>query len=200
MSWNRNKYDINIDLDGVLGDWGSQVCKIFGTSIDKVAFPYGTYFGINQALGVTEAEMWEVIDKHGEEFWAEIEPFPWAMRLIEMCRGYGRVGIVTSPAKHPRCASGKTMWLQKHFGDAFRSYAITAEKWRLSSPDSVLVDDYPVNCEYYVKWGHGGHAILFPAIWNEMHSFDGDRVGYVEAKIREWLAPKGPLPKALSEV
>jgi hypothetical protein len=49
--------------------------------------------------------------------------------------------------------------------DVFRRYLIGPTKEACAHRNAILIDDRPENCDTFKR--HGGHAVLFPAPWND---------------------------------
>lgn len=172
---------ICIDMDGVLFDWVGGVCKLFGTSMETLVstgqWKAGEY-ETRTALNCTESEIWERIDKIGMRFWSDLAPYDWHHELLKLCRSYAPTIILSSPSRAPSSLHGKICCLQRHFGGhAFRDFLIGPKKEFCARPGAVLIDDYDVNCEKFIK--HGGNAIVFPRHWNSAHELAGNPMAYV---------------------
>ena len=131
----------------------------------------------------------------GSSFWAEIEEYQWFTSLYKMLQnkeGVKEIVFLTSPSYDPSSACGKLFWLKSRFGRDFTNYVLTSRKELLASPNVVLIDDLVANVNAFRK--AGGHAILFPMVWNVTKLIDipEDRVIFVEAKLYE-MEKKGLL-------
>lgn len=156
---------ILLDLDGVLGDWAGSAIRAHGRDPAQVfaSWPAGVY-DLAEALGVSTNEMWRPIHAAGSDFWADIEPYPWAHDLLRQCQNFAPTTILTAPSLDPGAAAGKVAWLQRMFGRSFRDYLIGPDKPACAWPGSVLIDDRDDGCRGFQD--AGGHAIVFPRIWN----------------------------------
>ena len=157
---------ILVDMDGVLCDFIGHTCKLMGLDPVKAIdlWPAGAW-DFSEGLGLNDAQVWEAIDKRGEDFWAGIPALPWFTSLMKLCESRcDLVVILTSPSIAHSSASGKVQWLQKHIGRHYRNYLIGPKKEVCARPGAVLIDDNDGNCEKFKA--HGGEAIVFPAPWN----------------------------------
>lgn len=133
-----------------------------------------------KVLGISNSQFWKNVEKTGEEFWSEMEPYPYFMDLYNRLTEVGRVFFLTSPSLAPNSLSGKLKWLQTQFNREFKDYVITPNKELLAHKNSFLIDDYPRNIEKFET--AGGNGILFPQYWNSK-KIVSDKIGYVIDKI-----------------
>ncbi len=178
---------IYLDMDGVLVDFFSAALRVHGSEALADAWPKGVRDMAN-VLGLSQSEFWRPIEALGDQYWIDLEPLPGMHRLLRVARNAGAMMILTSPHQHAASHSGKYIWMQNHLakghGRRFADYVLTRAKHRLARPDSVLVDDKEGHVEAFRE--AGGHAILFPQVWNRhAHHPDNlkDPVGYVETQL-----------------
>lgn len=158
-----------IDLDGVFADFVGACARLMKFDPAQVIVP--GQFGIHNWLGVNKQWIWDRIDAQGVDFWENMEPYPWTDELWRMLTWrFQELRIVTHPRPSEGCIVGKLRWLRKHLPGAGEPIFMK-EKWRLSSPGCVLVDDYDVNCTQFVNpilchRGRVGHSVVFPQMWN----------------------------------
>jgi len=156
---------IFLDMDGVLCDWTGAACRLFGRDPNKVTATWGEQYDICPELGITTNELWRAVDAAGADFWADLEPLPWAQELYTLCMSYGPVSILTSPSRHPSSHVGKLAWLERHLPQALGAYLMGRNKAACSHPGAVLIDDTEKNIKAWEA--RGGFGVLFPAPWNE---------------------------------
>lgn len=173
---------ILLDMDGVLCRWEKGVCDLFGLDYAQVMHDWTPgEFDIEHVIGVSEDDVWKAIDSAGEQWWANLEEYPWSRRLYGDCTKYGDTYFVTSPSQHPSSLSGKLLWMQRFTGDPkFRNYMVGPKKYLCARHDQVLVDDSDKNINEFRR--RGGFGILFPRPSNSNHSIhqiyqDPDTVG-----------------------
>lgn len=172
---------ICLDIDGVLADFVGATAKLMG--FDPAIVTCWNYF---DKIGITESHFWDRIHSQGENFWADLEPYPWMADLVKACQDVAPTILLTSPSSCSTSAAGKVRWMKRHLGDRFRDYLIGSKKEFCAHGDSVLIDDSDANCD---KFGaHGGYAILFPQPWNLGRDLDGCKL---ERTIKNLEAVKG---------
>ena len=171
---------IYLDLDGPMVDWQGGVYKLF-----KEITPAGQGLA-HEVLGVSKSEIWKRVYRAGSEWWAELEPTPWAHELYdELCRA-GEVVILSSPSHIPAGASGKVKWMKKFFNGNFRDYVLTSRKELLAKKGDILIDDMESNIAKFSQ--NGGDGILFPRPWN-YNADKSDRAFEVTLNLVSQLCP-----------
>ena len=160
--------NILIDLDGVLSSFTSaalkKLNKATGTNVTvKQCAKMGRY-DLEDIYGIGTEKFWSILEGD-DDFWINIEPFPWADKLIKLVEDkYGDFTIATSPSWNPICASQKTEWVYKHFGLRNNKMMIGRRKWLMANEHTLLIDDSPKNIEKFMN--AGGNGILLPSDWN----------------------------------
>jgi 5'(3')-deoxyribonucleotidase len=157
---------IYCDLDGVIANFvdGAIEAAALPLTHDDVARwnffePY-----------MSQEHFWTCIHAH-TYFWEDLPVYPWAHELVEALRSFGDVVFCSDPSHDDEAASGKIKWLKRHgfIGRCSQSFVLTAEKWRLSMQNTVLVDDSNINCQNFaMRMEAEGEAIVFPQRWNDM--------------------------------
>lgn len=177
-----------IDMDGVLTAFAESAIKLI-TSVDPAAvlrgWPKGEYH-MPTVLGISNDEFWGRIEAAGEEFWASMAPYPWAMQLYDDMLAFGKRIILTSPSRDPHCVAGKLRWMQGFFpaGKRFGNYIFTTSerKCLLAGPGRILLDDNPQNIKQWTE--AGGHAVLVPQPWNAAEAVSPDEMlGYLVSQV-----------------
>lgn len=169
---------ILLDIDGVLADFVGGALRLFHRLDALEAWPPGEW-EVARVIGVADEDFWATVDHGGEDFWARLEPTPWAAGFVELCEGVcpGRVSLLSSPSRDPYSAAGKIQWIRSHFPQFEQRYIFApAEKELLAAPGRLLIDDNDGNCERFAA--AGGDAIVFPQPWNRIGAVP-DPVGYV---------------------
>lgn len=174
--------NIYCDLDGVLVDFTGGCKEIF----DWPVWDHEPLKDMRGHLRITNKQFWDTIDAHGEEWWANLKPEPWAVELIDIIKFYDpNFTILTSPSLSHCAASGKVLWLQKYFKDKwFTNYIITPakNKKKLANKQSVLIDDNDKNC---TEFREGlGYTVLLPRIWNQNHLLENEKIEYVKSELQ----------------
>lgn len=152
---------IFLDLDGVLADFVSSALRALGREID---LNQRVEYSIENWFGISSREFWETIDSFGEEFWSEMELYPWAKDMVKRLEKTADTYILSSPSRNPVSSSGKVAWVRKHFPSLRSKIILTKHKHLLSSAGRFLIDDSEHKINPFVKAGGGG--FLFPQPWN----------------------------------
>jgi len=172
-----------LDLDGVMADFHGAWCQLWGfdpkVAEEILSWDEGMLRPIDNRPGkkLTMDDFWDKIEQAGTDWWANLEPLPWAQELHNLCASYGPVVFMTAPAqrKDPEtgrfvcvtnCLAGKVQWIEKHFPDATR-WSITPVKHHMSHPGALLVDDSPRGVTSFRE--HGGNGYLFPRPWTTLN-------------------------------
>jgi 5'(3')-deoxyribonucleotidase len=154
-------------MDGVICNWVAGACEAHGRHdlVQKhLEGEYPNDWSMDGELGSDE-EVWHPIDFAGHDFWADLQPYPWADNIINMLDSITIPWMICTHARHTcESHSGKIAWLHKQFGSTFNNLIMTKHKHYLAGPDRLLIDDAEHNCEAFVE--HGGNAFLFPQSWN----------------------------------
>ena len=180
---------IYLDLDGVCVDFVNASLKASGFDPEEIARKWRRNFkGEYQAWvvsGISRENYWGAIALQGEGFWRDLKAYDWYEQLYEGLSKIAPVIFLSSSTRTPSCLSGKLHWLQDRFGVTFRDFIFTGQKQQLASPAALLVDDYGPNVESFRS--AGGHAILFPQVWNQNHHID-DKLNYTLVEARNWYS------------
>lgn len=171
---------IYLDLDGVCTNFIKSCIEANKLDYDNtIAIWKRDYLGVFSAFKVFNIDnntFWRNIESSGEQFWTEMEPYPWFHELYNRLSEHGKVYFLTSPSQCPSSLSGKLKWLQSQFDRSFKDYIITPNKELLANENSILIDDFPKNIEDFIN--AGGNGILFPQFWNSTIIID-DKVSYI---------------------
>ena len=165
----ENNVTIFIDLDGVLSDWMDAACKLCDIDPNDEAIrkqlKKGKYL---DELGViSDEEIWDKINAKGTSFWAELELFSWAKKLVQSMEKQGEMYFLTSPGECIPACSGKVEWVDKHFGKEYiKKTIICYPKEQCAGPNKILIDDSEKKIEKFRD--SGGHAFL----WPQQYKFD----------------------------
>ena len=155
------KYDIYLDLDGVLTDFVKQF-EIFTGIKDGKEF---------ERKRGTEA-FWGEIGKGGLDYWSEM---PW-MEDGEKLWNYLKdknVKILSAPAKTiPECSPGKRMWVKKNLGSVELVICSAKEKQDYAKKNAILIDDKKENID---QWNaRGGIGILHKSAASTIKKIKGN--------------------------
>lgn len=160
--------NIFLDMDGVIVNFSKGVIDVMNDrfktnlTIDDYVIQSGGYY-INEFFGVGKDEFWTMVDK---DWWINLEPFPWSLKLYEYLKSIGEVTILTAPNDDPNCLKSKMIWLNEKMGIESNDVMIGSKKYLLAG-NGILIDDYYHNIDLFKQ--NGGHAILVPSNWNTLY-------------------------------
>lgn len=188
---------IYLDLDDVLN---TLVPSLFANSAG-VDMPYSEYprrhgwdvrSAINEAcerahgFAYDRGRFWRTLSR---EFWASIPKTPecdWLLATAAHHVGRGGVFILTKAVGSTSLA-GKQDWVQRNLPEWMHDRMITcAHKDCCAAYDSLLIDDNQDNIQAFIA--RGGHAIMRPRPWNDLHDLD---FGYVKTQLKALFAEHG---------
>ena len=164
-----------LDMDGVLVDFTGGVAEYFNVKRDTLLD-----WKLWEALDLTEAEMWDEIDKLGPGFWSTLKPYPWTDELIKFL-GEDNIVVSTAPSRAVSSITGKAIWIKARFGKSFTRFMIGNQKHLMAGSSCILIDDRDKNVKKFRE--AGGKAILFPQPWNKNKDILEDKVEFVRREI-----------------
>lgn len=171
---------IFLDMDGVCTNFDLGCQKVFNWPMR----PREPKQDVRGFLKISNKEFWNEIDKHGEDFWVDLEEEAWFRDLLQIVEQYDKNWkFLTSPSLSHYAASGKIQWMQNRFGKWFRNYHITpaGNKCDLAKRDCVLIDDNEKNVKEFKE--NGGYAILFPRFWNRNYIIESKKLQHVKEQL-----------------
>lgn len=153
---------IFLDLDGVVVNFEKAIIELFNiTPSEEVSnFLSQRDPAINLAeLVGGKPIFWKKVNQAGEDFWANMELFPWGMDLWhDLNKLCPEVFILTAPSTHPLSVSGKVRLIQKYFKT--NKFLIGSGKYACAAPNHLLVDDTPKKLDAFAE--HQGKTYRFP--------------------------------------
>lgn len=171
---------IFLDQDGVMVNLDKRIFEYLKIDRDEVyaRWPIGVY-EMGPALGFDGRVLWDdMIGREPAEWWASIEPYPWAKGLYDKCCSVGDTYFLTAPINSPASCAGKLEWMYRFTGNRrFRKYFLGPDKFNCARFNHILIDDKESNCEMFEA--DGGKAILFPRRWNKLHDISEDPCKHV---------------------
>lgn len=95
-----------------------------------------------------------------EDYWANLSWMPGGKELWKYLKNFQTI-ILSKPDKtagfRQACEKGKARWLQKNLQPTPK-FIFSTEKWRMASPNAILIDDHTSNTIPFED--HGGAAII----------------------------------------
>ncbi len=178
---------IFVDLDGVVANWEKRAIEVLGMDFESTK---NILKNGGDLENLCDVHPWEVLDKKHDEFWNELELFPWAYKMIEKLQTLGEVSFLSSggniynrPVGVGNAGLGKTIWVADKFNDYKVPLILTKHKYFCAGANSILIDDTPKKIDDFVEYG--GHGFLFPHPYKILDGdFEFDDVMYgLEEKI-----------------
>ena len=146
----KKKYQLYVDLDGVLTNWEKEV-EMLGQ---------GTAEEIIEHSG--ESGLWTVIQDKGVAFWANMEWLPDGKELWSFCKKNNPIILTAPPTVLPGrqyAEKGKKIWIRRELGpDVAYIIKPSKEKRKFATPNAILIDDRQENIKGWVR--DGGIGIL----------------------------------------
>lgn len=139
---------------------------------------------ISGALGLSNAEFHEPIEKASSRFWEDIKPLPWFIELMDLVESLtDDWHIISDPSFCSTAYYGKVLWLRRNFGPDFTRFCLTPHKEIFARHGAILIDDREENINKFVE--AGGIGIVFPSLGNSLHELRSNPVLYVQQKLEE---------------
>lgn len=152
-------WTIYFDMDGVLCNFNRHLCKTLKLR-EGAPNPHGR-LDLEWA-GTTQEAVDAFLDRTSAYWWTSMPPLSDAMALWHALRPSNRC-VLTAPNSNPACAAGKMKWIQRYLGERTHT-VLCREKWRLSLPGSILIDDTEEQVEKFAR-GQGA-AMLWRGAGN----------------------------------
>lgn len=177
---------ILLDMDGVIANFVDGAIEAAG-----LPMTHGQASKWNFHLDhMSEDEFWTKIAQR-PAFWLNLEPYPWANELVDMCLEVAPVLFCSSPCLDANSASQKIEWLRRHgfMAEDKNDYILTSHKGLMGHPSRLLIDDGKHNIEAFEA--AGGKTILFPQPWNSDRRFSNEeRLSLVREELNLLTLPK----------
>ena len=170
MAYSSNNFEIFLDMDGVISD--------FGRHVDET--------GMRREDGTPDYK------KLSDKSWYVTMPvYPGARQFYDDLTKIGRVRFLTAPLVHVECFSGKAEWIKNFVPERknfiLRDLMIVAskDKYLVAKPGRVLIDDREGNVK---AWTDAGGIGIH-------HTGDyAQTLKAVEQTYQEYQQKKDPLP------
>lgn len=173
-----------LDIDGVLSNFEESAMKAMGITKEVLYTKVKPgEWSMNKPFMDDDA-FWECINAV-PDFWETLPKYDDADDLVKVCEKHfdKQIIVVTTPPRNPSAYAGKAMWMQNNFPKLYRRTLIGPCKHMLGHSKAVLVDDYELNCSKFQE--AGGHFVLVPGRCNKYHELVGDRVRFVDERLKE---------------
>jgi hypothetical protein len=148
------------DLDGVLVDFDRGFAELSENPDGLSPAEYEEQFGKNS--------IWKLIDKYGEEYWADLYWKGDGRELWDYLEEYSPT-ILSSPSRNPKSISGKTKWVRLNLSIKQQpvtkasdympdSRLILMQQKHLfaKGPNDILIDDTQTKIDKWVEAGGTG--------------------------------------------
>lgn len=176
---------IILDMDGVLSNFRKGAFDCFDIEwTEENRKVWNIYRDI---LNMGREDFWNVI-RGLEDFWLNLETFPWNEELLKIAGIYAKKVIISSKAPEDiKCYTQKRKWLDGHGFDKYEHFMGSASKGWIAKANRVLIDDFVDNVINFVECG--GEALLFPQEYNveylSIEKVPENRVEYVEEMLNK---------------
>ena len=178
-----------LDIDGVLVDFESAALQVHGVNDAKKFRTLPRQLGVwdmTVGLDISMDEFWKPIDEAGAEFWEGLEKYSHFDTVLNFVHNeFTSWYLCSAPSRCPTSYTGKVNWIQKEFGRDFDRFFLTPHKEMLANPGRCLIDDRFINVQNFSA--HGGHALLFPSLANNLHKFADDPISCLKSQKNDYL-------------
>lgn len=160
-----------LDMDGVLVDFFTGVNTIFG--IPESPHKYDWF----EDYGVSREQMNMVC---GTDFFAGLEWMCNGKQILKVIEAkFDEIYLLTAPMPNPGASTGKELWVERHLPQYKNKLILTrVQKALFADLDRVLIDDKDSSIAEFIA--AGGHGILVPRPWNELHGWSNETLQVVK--------------------
>jgi hypothetical protein len=141
----QSKYQLYVDIDGVLGDFEKQFEILIGMKFHEFENQYGS------------KATWKAIENEGEEYWSTMPFLPEGKVLWNYVKKYNPI-ILSSPANYNESKTGKKIWVKEQLGEDVK-LILESDKWKYANENAILIDDRDDNISSWIN--NDGIGILF---------------------------------------
>lgn len=150
-----------LDMDGVIADIVPAWLRHRGFAMPQ-PWPDGEY-NLAKIFNIDHHTVWDGCD---EDWWANLPKTKEADRIVaavEQRFSPEEIFIVTKPVVTAG-ATGKLLWLNKHYHRFLNRYFITPCREELANDETILIDDQSDAVDLFNH--RGGRGILLSRPWN----------------------------------
>ncbi len=142
----EDKYNIYVDMDGVLCDFLKSASKVTGYDIDDF-----------QDWGKIRKNAWSMVADEGIKFWSNLNWNKGGKKLWTYIAKYNPSILSAHPIAHENkqyAIAGKSKWVSDHLWDVNKVHLVRGiDKQKFATPNSILIDDYKRNVKQWISKG-----------------------------------------------
>lgn len=176
-----------LDMDGVLADFVSGICKAHNRETPYTHIGAYGVFDMEKLWGISATQFWNPI-RGKEDFWINLDKTEEAdeiVNLAELRFGAENVAILTAPSIDPVSISGKREWIKKYYPQFEKKIIFASAKKFLAGHGNVLIDDRDKNI---IEFTHaGGIGIRVPRLWNSDFNLANKTLLCVEKALKKGM-------------
>lgn len=150
--YNKSKYTIYLDMDGVLCNFDKQFKKLSNIQNRK------------DPCEKIQTNVFDFLNSQDEKFWSEMEWMPDGKQLWDYVKKLN-VCICSTPIDTVSCKKGKKIWVKNNIDKPIK-IILTQTKEQYAAPSHILIDDREGNINKWVKVG--GIGILHTSTKNSI--------------------------------
>ena len=149
----KTKYNIYVDMDGVIADFLDSASVLKGETIPTF-----------KEWSKIKKNDWKLIAAGGHQFWSNLKWMSNGKKLWKFLSTYTNPNILSAYPTHPnnkdKAIKGKNIWVRKNLSNVGKVYLVKGiDKQKYATPNSVLIDDSERNINQWIA--KGGIGILY---------------------------------------
>ena len=154
------KIKIFLDMDHVLYDWDKSALRLIGvdTNDPEVREIIKKDYTIADDFHCSRSKFDRMVENQREEYWANLELYPWSKDLYRRLSEISDVVFLTSPGPYSYAYGGKLTATKRDFNSD--AIILTRHKYYCADENSILIDDSAKNISQFKN--HGGHVFKWP--------------------------------------
>lgn len=169
-----------LDLDGVLVDFRRGICEAFNRNDPSTNWTFWeNWEGITSGM---------VNAKCNNYFWKYLNWTHDGQEIEQAVRNkFKDIYLLTTPMPNPGSGTGKLEWIKQYMPwiyDRVIFSSVGVSKSLFAKPDTLLIDDKDKNIAEFIA--AGGHGILVPRPWNELHGWANETLQVVKNSLEEF--------------
>lgn len=185
------RFEIYLDVDDVLNSFMMPCLRHLGVACgpyDYDLFPKGAGFDVCEAFRRINNLKFEDFPHTSKTIWTVYPGLLGIFRYAPKSRecdsliqwaidqvGPNNVYLATKPVSNPKCYYNKAIWVHENLPSILHNKLIIHnEKWKMGSPNRLLIDDSWENCRLW-----NGPKICLGRPWNDStHTFESILKGF----------------------